>query len=205
MEWPDEHLVERCKSGDLQAFELLFQQYERRVFSIAARILGNRDDAEDVKQETFLHAFRAIRSFQGRSSFATWLLRITKNLCLDQIKRRRPTCALDESLDQKGWRMEYEGGDPSVEAERLELREHVQRALLMTPPHYRILLVLRHIEGLPYSEIAEIVGCSVNALNVRLHRAREALKDKMRSYVSCEDGQEANELQTSEKTTKPSD
>jgi len=190
LECPDEHLVERCKAGDLQAFELLFQKYERRIFNVVARLVVSRDDAEDLKQEAFLRAFRAIRTFRGSSSFATWLTRIATNVCLDEIKRRKlPTCALDESLEEEGWRPAYgerRTGDPAEDALRGELSECVQRALMLTPPHYRILIVLRHIEGLSYEEIAQIVGCSVNALNVRLHRAREAFKDKMRPYLAEE-------------------
>lgn len=186
MECPDADLVARFKAGELQAFELLFRRYEKPVLGVTARMVGNADDAEDLKQEAFVRAYRSLGSFAGRCKFSTWLFRIAANLCLDHLKRKRiPARQIDEAAETGGWELlcGTQRQDPAREAERSELQAEVARALAEVPPHYRILLVLRHMEDLPYEEIASIVGCSVHALNVRLHRARQALKSRMMGYV----------------------
>jgi len=179
----DEILVLRSQNGDRDAFEKLFIGYERRVYNLIARMLGSAEAAEDLKQETFYRAYKSLGSFRRGAKFSTWLFRIAANLCLDEIKKKRlGTCSIDDVFEERNWQHieRQETSDPREEVERREVQRAVRQALAETPPHYRILLVLRYIEDLPYEDIARIVGCSVNALNVRLHRARQVLKKKMR-------------------------
>jgi len=179
---PDEALVIRFQRGETAVFEQLFRAYERRVFNVIMRIIGSVEEAEDLKQETFFRAYRSLGGFRLGSKFSTWLFRIATNLCLDEIKKKRPvTVSVEELGEERSWhRLENaSGADPLQEIERREIQAEVLAALEEVPPHYRVLLVLRYVEELPYEEIARVVGCSVNALNVRLHRARQVLKERM--------------------------
>jgi RNA polymerase sigma-70 factor, ECF subfamily len=177
----DELLVLRFQRGDRSAFEQLFRTYERRVYNVVLRVIGNPDEAEDLKQEAFFRAFKSIGSFRGGCRFSTWLFRIATNLCLDEIKRKKPQASTDELFEERNWRFLERDAvpDPADELERDECLRSVRTALEGVPPHYRVLLVLRYVEELPYEEIARVMGCSVNALNVRLHRARQVLRKLM--------------------------
>lgn len=197
----ESHLVNLARSGDRDAFGQLYRQHAPGVFNLVLRMLGNADDAEDVKQEVFLRAHRSLSRFKGNAKFSTWLYRIATNLSLDELRRRKPSISIDQLSGDSGW--EPVDGSADANPERLLQRkaacEAVQAALLAMPPHYRILVVLRHIEGLSYEEIAEVVGCSVNALNVRLHRARESFRRALAPHLSVEELR--SELPSSSKKT----
>ncbi len=176
MEPSDEDLALRWRGGDVGAFEELFTRYEARVLSLAYRTIGSREDAEDVTQDTFLRANASIRSYRG-GKFSTWLFRTAANLSVDNIRsrsRRRRDLSLDED---SGFDL-LSSAEPTPEALLLEkeFSSGVWSALMAVPPHYRVLLVLRHIEGMQYEEIAEVLHCSVKSVSVRLCRAREALR-----------------------------
>ena len=170
----DETLVARWRAGDLHAFEAVFARYESRVYNIAYRMLGSLDDAQDVKQETFLRAHRAIRGFRGDCQVSTWLCRIATNLCLS--RRRRADSHVLSLEDQTVQTADVV--DVEEEVERRRLQAAVQQVLAALPKHHRTVLVLRDFEGLSYTEMAEVLHCSVAAVNTRLHRAREAFKRK---------------------------
>ena len=195
MQCPDEELAQRWKEGDVSAFEALFRRYERRVLNVAARMIGNLDDAEDIKQEAFIRAHRSIGGFRG-GRFSTWLFRIAANICLDHARRHRSRgCSIGDLPEHAEWAEENAGAaDPEDELARNEFSRSVRSVLASIPPHYRLLLVLRHIDEMSYEELAGVLGCSANALGVRLHRAREMFKERMKPFLARDGGSAESEM-----------
>ena len=170
-------LVERLRAGDLQAFEELVRAYQHRVFGVAARMLGSRAEAEEIAQEVFVRVHRSIATFRGEAALSTWLYAITSRLCLTRLGsgERRMTREGDEAL----LRVRDHGPDPPARLERRELEATLHRALADLPDNFRILVVLRDVEGLSYDEIAGALALEVGTVKSRLHRARMELKDRM--------------------------
>ena len=184
----EDQLVARCRAGDLDAFSQVYDQYERQVYRYAYHILGHRDDADDVKQETFVKAYQAISSFRSESSLQTWLLRICGNLCRDRIKswdRRKVT--YDSTLRDDVLGSTDESDSPQTLAERKELTGIILKALHGMPPAQREIIVLHEIEDLSYEEIAEVLGCSRTSIKLRLFRARRSLKERVTSLLGSLD------------------
>lgn len=179
----DELLVDRSRKGDLDAFDELVRRYEGKVYTIAYRFMGNHADAGDLAQDAFIRAYRALPTFRGDSSFATWLYRIASNVCRDEIRRqqRHKKVSLDEVMAQPG-------GNPSLVAreispqesiERNELQELVQGQLNALSEDHRLILVMREIQGLSYEEIAAALECTLGTVKSRLNRARQTLRQRV--------------------------
>ncbi|MDQ7794878.1 MAG: sigma-70 family RNA polymerase sigma factor [bacterium] len=179
----DEVLVKRARDGDTAAFEELVARYERRVYNLAYRYTGDREDASDLAQEAFLKAFLALRGFRGRSTFSTWLYRVTTNACLDAVRsrQRRRTVSLDQPILTVDGQVERQVSDSSVDPEELAQRREVQavvrQAIARLSPDHRMVLVLRDLQGLAYEEVAAILGLNLGTVKSRLNRARLALRD----------------------------
>jgi RNA polymerase sigma-70 factor (ECF subfamily) len=186
---PDLELVRRARSGDFSAFEELVGRFQGRVYGLARRIVGEPHDAEDVTQQTFLSLIEHLRDFRGESAVAAWVLRIAANHALKLLRKRRglPTVRLAEpGREDEGyadvphpefiapWR-----DDPAVIASRREVRELVDRALAELDEKYRVVFVLRDVEGLSVAETAEALGLTESAVKVRLLRARLALRERL--------------------------
>lgn len=181
----EEVLVDRSKRGDVAAFEELISQYEKKVYNLAYRLTGNYDDASDVAQEAFLRAFGRIREFRGDSSFATWLFRIVSNACLDELRKRRRqrVTSLDEPVSTEEGDMQRQvadsGDGPEQSLERQEIRRAVQESINSLDEEFRMVVILRDIQGHSYEEIAMILDLSLGTVKSRLNRARHALKEKL--------------------------
>lgn len=177
-------LVEQAQAGSLEAFDELVSIHQGRVYALARRVLGNDDDAADVQQETFVRAWRSIRKFRREAQFATWLHRITLNRCLSRKRRREHT--VDGSFFEDEQR---HAAGPSALAcmERTEAMIVLRRTLAALPAHHRAVLVLREIEGRPFEEIAQLLGCSEESARSRASRARKVLRERMRPYLAEED------------------
>ncbi len=161
--------IQQARGGDVSAFGHLVQLYQTPVYNLACRILGDRMEAEDAAQETFLRAFRSLDRYDPDRPFRTWLLAIAAHHCVDRIRRRRPALSLEAvSLSE-------ERDGPEAALLRLEVRERIQRLLLILSPTDRALVTLRYWYDSSYEEIAEMLGLSVSAVKSRLHRARRAL------------------------------
>ena len=176
---PDEAaLVSRSQGHDLSAFNQIVERYQSRVYNLAARILGDRTTAEDVAQETFVSAYRAIGRFRG-GSLRAWLLRIATNRSYDFIRshRRRPERSLDQSLENPSFSVESPDPSPEQLALSGELGDHIQRAILTLSEHQRTTIVLVDVQGLSYEEAAEATGASLGTVKSRLSRARSAVRD----------------------------
>lgn len=183
---PDEkRLVERCVRGDNEAFNELIRRFEKQVYNLAYRLTGNHDDAEDVASEAFVRAYSAIRRFRGASAISTWLYRIVTNVYLDERKRRtaHPQSSLEEYLDvpdgQVKRQIEDSSPGPEQIAELAERSSVLQAAINSLPDFQKTMIVLFHIQELPYEEIAQILNMPVGTVKSRLNRARRALRDKL--------------------------
>ncbi len=180
----EDQLVTRCRAGDQEAFAQVYAQYERQVFRYAYHLLGNREDADDIKQETFLRAYQAIKSFRSESSLQTWLLKICGNLCRDRIKSwDRRKVVYDSTLRDEQLGASGASEDPLAIVQRNEMTDTIFRVLRGMPEAQRIIIVLHEIEDLNYDEIAAILGCSRTSVKLRLFRARRALKERVLSLM----------------------
>ena len=180
MDLADQQLIIQAQAGDGEAFGELVQRYQRRVYRMVYRILMHHADAEDVVQETFLRAYRYLRSFDVSRDFRRWLYAIAVNEC-HRLRRglsRLPVVELDESLPDPAWTSSPE----DVYAQR-ELGAEVQRALLKLSHHQRTALILAEVEGLKSAEVAEILGCSATTVRAHLFRARKNLRKALRNYL----------------------
>lgn len=171
----DGDLVARFLSGDRAAFDSLFARYQEYVYNIALGIIGRQDDARDVTQDVFVQVFRSLKSFRHGSRFATWLYRIAVNRSVDAARAAsgRKWVPLDEAI--RG--MPDPGEGPERAAGRRAEQDEVQHVLAQVAVQHRDVLVLRYYQDLSVEEIAEVLGCSVTAAKVRLHRARHHFKE----------------------------
>lgn len=163
----DEELVRRFLEGDRDAFGDLVQRHERRVYNLAYRMLGNREEARDAMQDVFLTCLRKLGAFRGESAFATWLHRVTVNQCYDTLRRR----AREQPVEEQPEPRDAVPDPASAAAAAVD----VQRALMAVPPEFRAVLVMHDVQGIPYDEIAEALGAPVGTVKSRLHRGRVAL------------------------------
>ena len=172
----DAALVRRSLGGDQEAFGVLVSRHARSILSVTSRMLGPSADAEDVAQETFVAAFKSLASFQFGAKFSTWLYRIAVNKCTDALRARRPTVSLDEGGDEStaAWETADEE-TPQWELEQVELAWELDKGIQALPPLYRESFVLKHIEGLGYDEMSEILGVNRDALKMRVYKARTML------------------------------
>ncbi|HUY82003.1 MAG TPA: sigma-70 family RNA polymerase sigma factor [Acidobacteriaceae bacterium] len=185
---PDVLLVERAKQGDVAAFEKLVKQYDRQVFRIANHITQNREDAEDVVQDAFLKAFQKLDQFQGNSKFYTWLVRIAVNESLMRLRKRRTgkMVSIDEDVQTEDGAMPRDLADWSPDPEALygqsEMAEILKKTIQGLPEGFRVVFVLRDVEGLSTEETADTLGLSVPAVKSRLLRARLQLRERLAKY-----------------------
>ncbi len=176
-------LIERCKNGDIGAFDELFKRYEKRVFSCAYHISGNHNDACDITQEAFIRVFNSIGTFRGDANFLTWIYRIVTNVYLDDRKKSKAhrQISLDEfiELDEISVSRQIMDDRP-VPAEIVESKERaavVREAICSLPDYQRAIVTLYHVDNLSYDEIAEILQLPIGTVKSRLNRARLALAE----------------------------
>ncbi len=184
----DEELVRRVQKGNSVAFEELVRRYERKVYNIAYRILGNEEEAVEALQDTFLRAYRFIPRFRFKSSFYTWLYRIATNVSLTRLRRRKAqeTVSLDEPVkntDDLVFDLPDTGQTPEQAFQQKRLREKLQEAVKSLPEDYRAVVILRDIEGLSNEEVSKILKISIPAVKSRLHRGRLALREKLVKFL----------------------
>ena len=170
-------VIEACQQGDRAAFQLLFETYKDKVFSIAVYSSGgDRAVADDVTQQIFLKLFTAIRQFRGDSEFTTWLYRLVVNACLDERRRRRRLLPLPETIAMTN---PSEKKPQEKQYARREVSEAVQAAIGELKPKFRLPILLKYIEGLSYEEIASVMGCSKGTVASRLNRGHSQLAKRL--------------------------
>jgi RNA polymerase sigma-70 factor (ECF subfamily) len=188
----DDKLVKRAKKGDSRAFDLLVLKYQGRVAQLVLRYVNNAAEVEDVTQEAFIKAYRALPKFRGDSAFYTWLYRIAANAAKNHLVAlgRRPTTdlALDdsESYEVPGRLKDNESPDEVIMGQQLEAA--ISQAIDALPLELKAALTLREFEGLSYDEIAEVLECPIGTVRSRIFRAREAIDQKVASQMRGELG-----------------
>ena len=172
----ERQLATRASRGDEGAFELLVDRYLERTLRVALRMVGNREDAEDVVQDTFARAHTHLSRFHGRSSFGTWITSICINLCLDheRARKRRPSLLSIESATEEDASMRWDDG-PSRRVQRRETEIRLERAIESLPRRLRAALVLRVLQGLDYDVVAESLGTTVRSARIYVSEARRRL------------------------------
>lgn len=182
IEQDDVQLVTSSKNGDQDAFSLLVQRYQRRVFNLVFRMVQNYEEASEITQETFLAAWQGLPAFRGEARFSTWLYRIAYNCALKQLETRKRDNALQVALQSE----QIIEGDDSHNAHlaSLDNQEMVQEQLSQLPPKYRIVLILRHLQDMTYEEMAEVLTMPIGTIKTHLFRARNLLKERLQSFES---------------------
>ena len=184
----DQQLVQRAQRGDLRAFDLLVLKYQGRIAAMVSRYVSDAGEVEDVTQEAFIKAYRALGKFRGDSAFYTWLYRIAANAAKNHLvaKGRRPgadaTIEDAEGFDEGG--LLSESASPEALAMGGELAEVVESALNALPDELKAALMLREFDGLSYDDIADVLGCPVGTVRSRIFRAREAIDQRVKEQIS---------------------
>ena len=185
----DQALVQRVQAGERRAFDLLVRRYQHKVLGIVGRYLADWAECQDVAQEVFIRAFRAIGNFRGESSFYTWLYKIATNTAknhLVSLGRRPPgddlqledAQHLDSSLKLK------DAATPERELLRAEIERNVSAAVTELPEELRQAITLREVDGLSYEEIADVMSCPIGTVRSRIFRAREAIEKRIRPLIT---------------------
>jgi RNA polymerase sigma-70 factor (ECF subfamily) len=183
----DEALVAMSKEGDQPAFAELVNRYESKIYSLAHKMMGNREDAADVLQEAFLDAYKSLSHFKEKAKFSTWLYRIATNVCLMKLRKRKEALiSLDEPLLTEEGEYLREIPDWSTNPEAVvlnkELKQMMDEAIKALPPVYKSAFVLRNLEGLSNAETSKVLGESLATVKSRLHRARIFLRERLSQY-----------------------
>lgn len=178
----DFELVRRFKAGDEGAFNEIVRMYQKKVYSLCYRMLGNKDDAGDVSQDVFVRAYKFLNKFDFRSSLYTWIYRIAVNLCINYSKRTKLTKVFQLGCaDEGGIEIEDVRQDPEKDYERDVIRMEIEKAVLGLPPRQRAIFLMRHVEGLSHEEISKTINRSTGAVKANYFQAIR----KLRKSLEC--------------------
>ncbi|MFZ2236210.1 MAG: RNA polymerase sigma factor RpoE [Dokdonella sp.] len=188
----DQELVERVQRGDTKAFDLLVRKYQHKIVSVITRYVSDWSEAQDVSQEAFLRAYRAIHAFRGDSAFYTWMYRIAINTAKNYLVsqgRRPPTddIPIEDAVIHEGSLRLREMATPERELMRQEIEQTVFATVEALPEELRVAITLREVDGLSYEEIAETMSCPIGTVRSRIFRAREAIELQLRPLLSDRD------------------
>ena len=190
----DRALVERVQNGDKRAFDLLVRKYQHKVIGLVSRYANNHAEAEDIAQDAFVRAWRAIGSFRGDSAFYTWMYKIAVNTAKNHLVamgRRPPSGDIDaeDAVFVPGSERMHETATPEREMMRQQVEQTVFSAVQALPEELRTAITLREVDGLSYEEIAEAMDCPIGTVRSRIFRAREAIDEKLRPLLSDREDQ----------------
>lgn len=184
----DQALVERVQQGDKRAFDLLVLKYQHRVMKLISRLVRNADDVQDVAQESFIKAYRALKNFRGDSAFYTWLYRIAINTAKNHLVasgRKATTSAVDaqdaEQYESGDWLREY--ATPEKEMLASEINDVIKKCINELPDDLKEAITLREMEGLSYEDIAAVMDCPIGTVRSRIFRAREAIDTQLKPLL----------------------
>jgi RNA polymerase sigma-70 factor (ECF subfamily) len=186
MEWADQAVVEKARSGDGEAFRVLVERHSRSLFRLSFRMTGNESDAEDVVQETFLRAYRQLGKFDGRASFGTWLYRIAANCALDLVRARQRRSEQAPADDGGDLLLSVASADPRPDRLAMsdQVRRRVAEAMAELSPAERTAFVLRHFEGMCMEDVSRALGCQTGAAKHSVFRAVQKLRRALEPLVS---------------------
>lgn len=182
LEQDDVKLVTASKNGDQDAFSLLVQRYQRRVFNLVLRMLQDYEEACEITQEAFLAAWQGMPSFRGEARFSTWLYRIAYNCALKQLELRKRERTLQQALQAEQALESIGDEQKNAHLEALDNQELVQEQLSQLPAKYRIVLILRHLQDMTYEEMAEVLTMPIGTIKTHLFRARNLLKERLQAF-----------------------
>jgi RNA polymerase sigma-70 factor, ECF subfamily len=191
----DEHLMLRVGQGERSAFDEIVRRYSRKMVNLAYQITRDRDQAEDIAQETFLRAYKSAARYTEMAKFSTWLYTIAINLCRNELRRRRfKPYSLEEMAereDEGKLRVDIvdERSKPDGDLERKEISRHVERAIAMVPAKFRVPMVLRDIQDLSYEEIGAMLKLPEGTVKSRINRARQRVKEILTPIMQDKPGQ----------------
>lgn len=176
--------INEVLKGNQDSFEEIVTLFQHRLYHVCFRMLGNRQEAEDIAQEAFVRAYINIHTFDQKRKFSTWIFRIATNLCIDRIRKKKPDYYLDANVPgTEGLTMysqiEAPGKLPEEEVERMEAQERIQYEISRLSDRYRSVIILRYIEELPLQEISDILELPLGTVKTRVHRGRAALRKQM--------------------------
>ncbi len=189
---PDTELVRLSQQGDVRAFDELMQRYHSRIYALLYNMTSNREDAEDLIQEVFLKAYKALPKFKGQSSFYTWVYRIAVNRAINYVKKRKRRQALslddvDLGLERDEFLVEMSSrSTPFRDAKLTELQQKLNEALQTLSEKHRAVVIMHDIEGIQHNEIGEIIGCSAGTVRSRLFYARKQLQAHLSDLMKHE-------------------
>jgi len=180
-------LVRKAKSGDTAAFEELIRLNSGKIYNLGLRLLGNREDAADLLQETFIKAYESLRHFREASAFSTWIYRIATNFAFMKMrKKKKKTISLDDFQEIIDSPRRHGDADwsrnPQAHLRNTDLKATLDDAIGALPPPYKTVFVLHDIEGLPVARVGEILSLSVPAVKSRIHRSRLFLRERLADY-----------------------
>ena len=187
----DLELVKRVQSGDKTAFDVLVRKYQHRIGAVIGRFVHDYAESQDIAQETFIRAYRALNNFRGDAQFYTWLYRIAVNTAknhLVSMKRRPPTSDVDadDAEHYEGAYRMHDSDTPEHELLREEIARTVSEVVAALPEELRQAITLREMEGLSYEEISETMDCPIGTVRSRIFRAREAIDLRLRPLMDSE-------------------
>ena len=185
----DQALVERVQKGDKRAFDLLVRKYQHKVIGVISRYISDWSECQDVAQETFIRAYRAIAAFRGDSQFYTWMYKIATNTAKNHLVsqgRRPPTddIGIDDAVQLDGGARLKDRATPEHELLREEIERTVFDTVEQLPEDLKIAITLREVDGLSYEQIAETMNCPIGTVRSRIFRARDAIDQKLRPLLS---------------------
>jgi len=190
MEVSDSELIVEIKAGNREAMQEMFNRYKESLFNYAMRILGNRADAEDAVSEVFTALSARAEIYRPIGKFSSWLYRITHNICIDTVRRRKKIVFMwykdrrDETAVE--WDIPYRGDMPFSELERKERKALIKKFVAKLPPEQRQALILKQYHGLDYQEIGQVMECSVSKVKTLIFRARESLRESLAPIIKEE-------------------
>jgi RNA polymerase sigma-70 factor, ECF subfamily len=202
----DHELIRAAQRGEERAFEELVRRHEERAVRVASALVANREDARDIAQDAFLRVFRNLERFDFEHEFTTWLYRIVTNLAIDHLRKRRPAVSTTAEQEEEADLdlADPEGPAPSASMEQLETAERVRACIDRLAPHFRSVMILRELEGLPCQEIAAIVNTTHVTVRWRLHRGRKLFLEEWERMESEAAKKHPPESRASNRPTEPS-
>jgi RNA polymerase sigma-70 factor (ECF subfamily) len=179
-------LAKLSRNGDRRAFAELVEMYKDKIYHLGYRMLNQRQEAEDIVQETFLRVYKNLDRYDENQKFSTWIYRIATNLCIDRLRKRKPSYSIDAELTENegtDWHALLASDDASPETELIlsETQQHIREAIQSLPDKYKSVVVLRYLHDLSLQEISDILEMPVTTVKTRVHRGREFLRKKLES------------------------
>lgn len=184
----DTRLAKLARSGDRGAFAELVELYKDKIFHLAFRMLHDRHEAEEVVQETFLRVYTNLNRYDENQKFSTWIYRIGTNLCIDRLRKRKPSYSLDAEIkdgEDNDWYSTLPSSEETPEEQVIlsEVQTKIREAIETLPEKYKAVLILRYLQDLSLQEISEVLSMPITTIKTRLHRGREFLRKKLESLL----------------------